>query len=305
MRAPEQQHPVPGRPAQRRTLNIYIDGYNFYVAIHRQAKQHHEDYELAWCDFLRLGEHLAVRLSREHPALFGGYALGAVKYFTATIPNQLPHDDRGVRLKHMWLDAVHFQSGGRVEICHGTFRWRQKHVYVGPDEINDLARAGVPIDWERLDQTRQAYQHNVRLVEEKQTDVMLACALVRDAALGAAGRAADPQPQPTGEHRTNPRPSEAPCHAALVLSADTDFLPAAEIAARSFGCAVAIAFTYPHEGFSLDDYPTALGCPIVTCRASREELKEHRLPERIERAGIVIDWRQYQAAGKKMHAGKD
>ena len=46
------------------------------------------------------------------------------------------------------------------------------------------------------------------------------------------------------------------CHAATVVSADIDFLSSAEMAAAVFGCPVAIAFTFPHGGYRLND----VGC---------------------------------------------
>jgi hypothetical protein len=42
---------MPGKPAADRCINVYIDGYNFYVPFSRSGKE--SDYELAWCNFLR------------------------------------------------------------------------------------------------------------------------------------------------------------------------------------------------------------------------------------------------------------
>jgi hypothetical protein len=53
---------------------------------------------------------------------------------------------------------------------------------------------------------------------------MLAAALLTDAALGRQGRPAHDVIQPSPHHRTNKRPTPAPCHAAVVVSADIDFL---------------------------------------------------------------------------------
>jgi hypothetical protein len=102
------RNPMPGKPAADRRINIYIDGYNFYVPLSTMDEKH---YELCWCDFLALGTALAKRLAGEHPHDFGGCRLGSVKYFTATIPYNMPKDAGGIERKHLWLDALHHHSG--------------------------------------------------------------------------------------------------------------------------------------------------------------------------------------------------
>jgi hypothetical protein len=80
---------MPGKPAADRSINLYIDGYNFYIPLSRSGKE--SDYELARFNFLKLGEHLLDRPAREDDR-FARCRLEAVKYFTATIPHDMPSD---------------------------------------------------------------------------------------------------------------------------------------------------------------------------------------------------------------------
>ena len=132
-------------------------------------ERHHE---LCWCDFLALGTAIANRLAKEHPRDFGGCRLGSVKYFTATIPFNMPKDAGGIERKNLWLDALHHHTQGRVEIIHGTFRPRKHRLYI-----------------------------------EKQTDVMLASSLLTDAALDRAGAKPQTVAQQSPEQRSNTRPT--------------------------------------------------------------------------------------------------
>jgi hypothetical protein len=266
---------MPGKPVSDRRLNIYIDGYNFYVPLSSSEKE--SDYELAWCNFLKLGEHLVDDLARED-GRFAGCRLGAVKYFTATIPHYMPSDPSGVRRKHNWLDALHQVTGGRVEVIHGTFRPRRRHFYIESGELEELARAGIPINWDLIRDKQGTYHPQLTIHEEKQTDVMLAAALLTDAALGRQGRPAYDLIQKSPEHRTNKRPTPAPCHAAVVVSADIDFLPAAEMAANVFDCPVAIAFTYPHHGYNLGEL-AEIRNGLAVGKISEQELRACLLPE--------------------------
>jgi hypothetical protein len=266
---------MPGKPAADRSVNLYIDGYNFYVPLSRSGKE--SDYELTWCNFLKLGEHLVDRLVRED-ARFAGCRLGAVKYFTATIPFDMPRDPSGIQRKHNWLDALHQVTGGRVEVIHGTFRSRTHRFYIESSELETLARAGIPINWDLIRDRPATYRPQLTIHEEKQTDVMLAAALLTDAALGRQGRPAHDLIQASPRHRTNKRPTPAPCHAAVVVSADIDFLPAAEMAANVFDCPVAIAFTYPHRSYNLSELAeTREG--IAVREVSEQELRACLLPE--------------------------
>jgi hypothetical protein len=52
-----------------RTVNVYIDGYNFYYSISKRQ----ETLALGWCNFLKLADRLAFR------AFGDRYVVGAVK----------------------------------------------------------------------------------------------------------------------------------------------------------------------------------------------------------------------------------
>ena len=43
---------MPEKPISDRRLNLYIDGYNFYVPLSSSGNE--SDYELGWCNFLQL-----------------------------------------------------------------------------------------------------------------------------------------------------------------------------------------------------------------------------------------------------------
>jgi hypothetical protein len=273
----EEKRTMPGKPVADRRLNLYIDGYNFYLPLTKSGKE--SDYELAWCNFYRLGQYLVETLAREHPH-FGGCRLGAVKYFTATIPHDMPSDPSGIKRKHNWLDALNHESGGRVEVIHGTFRPRKHRFYIESGELEALARAGIPINWGLVQDRQGTYHPQLTIHEEKQTDVMLACALLTDAALGRQGCPISELVQVAPLHRTNRRPTPAPCHAGVVVSADIDFLPAAEMAAQLFGCPVAIAFTYPYDSYSLHDLAVNRE-GLVVREISEGELRNCLLPKLI------------------------
>jgi hypothetical protein len=119
--------PMPGKPAEAPRVNVYIDGYNFYVPLSTMEER---QYELSWCDFLALAGGLTKRLAAEHPTEFGTCRLGSVKYFTATIPENMPKNRGGIERKYSWLDALHYHTGGRVEVIHGTFRPRKHRFYI-------------------------------------------------------------------------------------------------------------------------------------------------------------------------------
>jgi len=271
--------PSPGRPAERRRTNVYIDGYNFYVPLSAHGSR--EVYELAWCDFLKFGSFLVDALAREQPSVFGGCELGSVKYFTATIPEGLPSNPSGLQRKRDWLDALHYHTKGLVEIVHGTFRAREHRFYIDREELDELARCGIPVDWSILDPHRPTFHPKLRIYEEKQTDVMLACSVLTDVALGAGGAIATPHSQTATEHFSNSRPSPAPCSAAVIVSADTDFLPAAEMAARIFRASVAVAFTYPHCAYQLKGEFRHLSSNLLTREVSEQELRTCRLPAEV------------------------
>ena len=272
---------APGKPIVDRRLNVYIDGYNFYVPLTSSGKE--SDYELAWCNFWRLGEHLVQRLSQENHT-FAGCRLGTVKYFTATIPEGMPRNPSGVRRKHNWLDALNKVSGGKVEVIHGTFRPREHRFYIESGELDNLARAEIPIHWDLIRDRQRTYRPKLTVHEEKQTDVMLASALITDAALGRAGSTTRDLVQQAPLHRTNARPTPAPCQAAVLMSGDIDFLPAAEMAAQVFNCPVVIAFAYPKSSYRLSDLAKQQ-TGLSTREISETELRSCMLPELVELDG--------------------
>ena len=269
---------MPGKPVGDRRLNLYVDGYNFYVPLTRSGKE--SDYELAWCNFWRLGELLVQTLSQEDNT-FAGCKLGTVKYFTATIPEGMPSNPSGIRRKHNWLDALNKVSGGRVEVIHGTFRPREHRFYIESQELDNLARAEIPIHWDLIRDRQRTYSPKLTVHEEKQTDVMLASALITDAALGQARQPVKELVQQAPLHRTNPRPTPAPCQAAVLISADIDFLPAAEMAANVFGCPVVIAFAYPKGGYRINDLAKHRA-GLFTREISEGVLRQCILPQLVE-----------------------
>ena len=140
--------PMPGKPVREPRVNVYIDGYNFYVPLSTMEQR---QYELCWCDFLALSHHIVKRLGDRHPSEFGRARLGAVKYFTATIPDNMPKNREGIERKYWWLDALHHHTQGRVEVVHGTFRPRKHRFYIEREELDNLIAAGSPSIW--LEQT--------------------------------------------------------------------------------------------------------------------------------------------------------
>ncbi|MCW5983160.1 MAG: hypothetical protein KIT09_34035 [Bryobacteraceae bacterium] len=271
--------PMPGKPSADPRVNVYIDGYNFYVPLSGMDRSR---YELSWCDFLSLARVLTKRLAAEHPTEFGTCALGAVKYFTATIPENMPKDRSGIERKYSWLDALHYHTAGKVEVIHGTFRARRHRFYIERDELENLARCGIAVDWKLVNPASATFHPTLRIHEEKQTDVMLACSLVTDAALGRSGSPAPLSVQAAPHHRSNTRPHPAPCHAAIVISADIDFLPAAEMTISVFSCPVAMAFTFPHTGYDLGEMAHGRRHPhLFTIEVAEAELRRCMLPPEV------------------------
>jgi hypothetical protein len=106
---------------------------------------------------------------------------------------------------------------------------------------------------------------------------MLAAALLTDAALGRAGLPVHELVQEAPLHRSNTRPTPAPCQVAVVMSADIDFLPAVEMAAHVFACPVVIAFAYPHTGYRLGELAKRVD-GLFTEEISEDELRNCMLP---------------------------
>jgi hypothetical protein len=191
--------------------------------------------------------------------------------------------------------------GDRSRSIHGTFRPRKHRFYIERAELDNLARCGIPINWDLLTAGPATFHPQLRIHGEKQTDVMLASSLVTDAAMGRAGTAAGSVVQGSPQHRTNTRPTPSPCHAAVVLSADIDFLPAAEMAACVFGCPVAIAFTFPHTGYKLTDLMHGPAHQVFTLEVSEDELRRSMLPHEV----VLPDGRRIELQRiKSSHFGR-
>lgn len=211
---------------------------------------HPERLKLAWCNYFKLAVLLAARM-------WPDAKVHAVKYFTATIPPDLHPNQDGIERKKWWLDAQHLDSGGKVEIIHGIFRPDEKH----PTEHR-----------------------------EKKTDTNLAIAVVRDAALGCFKKRSIWVGQEWGAQHRNTRDTASPCDAVLVVSADQDALPAAEMARREFGCEAVVAFPAFQTG-----YPRPCDSPVQVVRIAPEDLAACSLPERLQRPdGSWILWEEYK-----------
>jgi hypothetical protein len=213
----------------------------------------------------------------------------------------MPKDTGGIERKHLWLDALHYHSLGRVEIIHGTFRPRKHRFYIERAELDNLARCGIPIQWDLLSAGASTFHPDLKIHEEKQTDVMLACSLLTDAALGRAGSTHQTVVQEAPQHRSNTRPTPSPCHASVVVSADIDFLPAVEMAAGVFQCPVATAFTFPHVGYKLSDLSSRPIPNLFTLEVGENQLRSSMLPREVVLPdGRKIDFQKV----KRSHFGR-
>ena len=92
-------------------VNVYIDGYNFYYAIHSTSNRDLSRLKRAWCDFVKLSS----QLIRDR---FPGMTLGAVKYFTSPVGDFENRTDEE-RRQQLWLDALREGTNGRVTIIRG------------------------------------------------------------------------------------------------------------------------------------------------------------------------------------------
>jgi len=210
-------------------------------------------------------------------------------------------DVGGIERKYLWLNALHHHSQGRVEIIHGTFRPRKHRFYIERSELDNLARCGIPIQWHRLTGGASTFHPTLKIHEEKQTDVMLACSLLTDAALGHAGATQQTAMQEAPQHRSNTRPTPSPFHAAVVISADIDFLPAMEMAAGVFQCPVAAAFTFPHVGYELSDLSSRPIPNLFTIDVDEDQLRSSMLPREV----VLPDGRKIEFQKvKSSHLGR-
>lgn len=197
---------------------------------------------------------------------FGPMKLGAVKYYTATIQPELQTGSGEIERRKLWLEALRLGASGPVIIIEGYF-------------AHDDVKARV----------------------EKQTDIKLAIAMVRDSLVPAepfrrAGASANrsvpgfPVP-PSGnrfvEHELDP---PAPFDKAVLVSDDHDFIPAVQMVAREAGKDVAVFFPLGANGYA------SPGKGIQVKRIAKDTLTECRLPDVIRRSdGSVISWDSYLA----------
>ena len=92
-------------------VNVYIDGFNFYYAIHHTSNRDVGRLKRAWCNFAKLAELLVGKA-------FPNERVGAVKYFTAPVRDLEQRPEEG-RRQELWLQALEAGSGGRVRIIRG------------------------------------------------------------------------------------------------------------------------------------------------------------------------------------------
>jgi hypothetical protein len=160
-----------------------------------------------------------------------------------------------------------------------------------------LCGTGCSLLNQNIGRFKTTFRSQLRIHEEKQTDVMLACSLVTDAALWRVGETAKQTIQVAPNHRLNPRPTLSTCHAAVVVSADIDFLPAAETAASLFSCPVAMAFAFPHTGYKVSDFATAKSKRVFTTEITEDDLRRNMLPsETVLPDGRRIEFRKVKSS---------
>jgi hypothetical protein len=99
-----------------KTVNVYVDGYNFYYSISKQ-----ETLRLGWCNFSKLADRLASR------AFGGRYVVGAVKYYTSKVDEDTEMNPGEIARRNLWLAALEHGTGGKVLIVEGYHKQdRQK-----------------------------------------------------------------------------------------------------------------------------------------------------------------------------------
>lgn len=96
----------PGLPGK--TVNVYIDGYNFYYSINKPATLH-----LGWCNFSKLAGCLVAR------AFGGRYVVGVVKYYTSKVDNDTEMSRGEIQRRNLWLAALEHGTGGKVLVVEG------------------------------------------------------------------------------------------------------------------------------------------------------------------------------------------
>ncbi len=99
----------PGQPSK--TVNVYIDGYNFYYSINKPTTL-----RLGWCNFSKLAQRLAGR------AFEGRYEVGAVKYYTATVADDTEMNPGEIKRRKLWLSALEHGTGSKVLVVEGYYK---------------------------------------------------------------------------------------------------------------------------------------------------------------------------------------
>jgi uncharacterized LabA/DUF88 family protein len=192
---------------------MYIDGYNFYYAI-----KHRPDVlplHLGWCDFGRLGDHIVGDRGR----------LLQIGYFTAPVGHLGSADgEMGSEAARQaaWLKAV--GTIKRLTVVQGF------HSQDGPRDSREPEKKR----------------------NEKQTDVNIAVALVRDSALGQYDNA-------------------------ILITGDSDQIPAVRSATKDFGRSVEVWLPPGHAvGRWAECQPIR---QIRVTSLTREMLEASRLPD--------------------------
>lgn len=96
----------PGQPCN--TVNVYIDGYNFYYSINRK-----DTLRLGWCNFSKLAARLVARAFGER------HVVGAVKYYTSRVDEGTEMNSGEIQRRRLWLAALQHGTGGAVLIVEG------------------------------------------------------------------------------------------------------------------------------------------------------------------------------------------
>jgi hypothetical protein len=99
---------APGQP--RKTVNVSIDGYNFYYSINRR-----ETLRLGWCNFSVLADRLAFRTFGDR------YIVGAVKYYTSKVDEDTEMNPGEIERRSLWL--VIRGEGGDASRERGQRMW--------------------------------------------------------------------------------------------------------------------------------------------------------------------------------------
>jgi uncharacterized LabA/DUF88 family protein len=208
---------------------MYVDGFNFYYAV-KHSRQRIPIY-LGWCDFSKLGMEIVADRGD----------LATIKYFTAPVAE---YGRAGGELggeqgrQAVWLQAV--RTIPRLTVIHGFHSGERS-----PDiEVKRKSRS------------------------EKQTDVNIAVALVRDAA-------------------------KEEYDSAILITGDADQIPAVRVATKDFGRKVEVWLPPGHGLGRWSEFQRFRNIRIS--QLTPEMLARNRLPDVIRRRGeelqIPASWR--------------